>query len=369
MPPLDPNVLARAGIPINPASQPPPLGQQIQGQAQAQQQPPLNIGPPRDEAHLQQRQSQWEEFFSRPEVAAGLLQFASILSGPNQHQGQSTLNKSINAIGGGFQAAGRVQTAQAAQQAAARAEGREDTRLALEVDAPIRESREKGLDRAQETRERREGEVAARTLQRDELGSKEKINQSLAELQRAQAKEALGKGARSTADNAAKIRVAEINAQGSIDAALARKGPIPTTIEEYVPLAQQELYIAALPSGSAGTVINFGDDGSPLGSSDPDAGNVALNQALWEQAGRQAEEAAARRFPDQAAAAKQNKFAALWEAMSAVEAEKIINNDIKRRNAAQALGMTEEELIDSFRKKKSGRLRFPNEDGGAGPRQ
>lgn len=245
----------RAGVPSVPPSEAPPQRQPRIGQlAQPQPQNPLEgkIGPPKDDADLARRQTEWESFFSRPETIAGLLQFASMVSGPNA-PGQSELNQIINAIGGGFQAAGRVSQARAASEAAGRAETREERRLRIEEQAPIRaaqeaergrqfESTQAGLGRIHESAEARAERRSQELRETLEPESERESKRALAELRRAQAAregELAGEN-RAARENA--IEVAKVNAAAKVEAAIAgKKGRLPEDRNEYVILATQEM--------------------------------------------------------------------------------------------------------------------------------
>ena len=98
--------------------------------ASAQQRAPQPI-PPTSPEEEEQFAFKWKEFLARPEVKAGLLQFAINVFQPTA-PGQTQAGKIGRAVAGGGQAIGRVRTSRTEREEAKRKAGLEERRVATE---------------------------------------------------------------------------------------------------------------------------------------------------------------------------------------------------------------------------------------------
>jgi hypothetical protein len=305
---------------------------------------PFTPGPPRDEADRAQRAQGWEAFFRAPQIQAALMQFASQVTSQRQ-PGQSSLNQFIQSVQGGAQAAGGVQTAIEAKEAAARAESRED-RVIGQDDRRIgvSEEEQRRLERGsirtdattrrgQEATERIEGEKA--NVKREETAAQVETRAALAELNRANAAVARASPGAAAAELENKVRVAEIQAQATVEAAVARRkgGKLPETRDEFVLLAAPEIMAAH----NADADPEFG---VPL---------MTTEEALA-SANRFADGSA--KYREQKTTAESAQAAKEWDQLSFAEADSLISDPEKLRQIAGILGMTTAEVFASVQAKK-----------------
>ena len=216
-------------IGVNPASQPPGIGDL------AGQQLPYTPGPPRDDADFQQRQAGWQEFFQKPETIAGLMKFAQMVTAAPQ-PGQSNVNQVISAAGGGLAAGAAVDVARRQRERADAAEAREDRSLDLEsrrVDTLESEQGRRELERQDTTRagdlDRAQGD---RALEIEGT----RVN-DLGAYRRAEAEALAAAPGQADLDRQNRLDVAGIQAAASITAAQARarkKDPDDITMEEFL---------------------------------------------------------------------------------------------------------------------------------------